>query len=579
MRWIMNKISALLISFSAAAAFGSAAYAADYSVTLNDVELDYERGYISVSGNIGEMNSGSYVSIELTDEDGDTVYIDQITSTSKGMFDLDIKMTSEYRSGEYTVTVRGTQTGAPAEKTFTFDSTKDNFYVENAELQKDGEAAETVYDGDTLSVDFDYFSSFSYAMGEVRCRWQLAGSPDGEYFDLSETEGSTYTLSLSDIERVCAEHPDNFADKKLYIRAAVRVKTENSQDYSAEAVSGNTAEAVTLPYVTDIRITGNASVGSTLSASYVYHDFQNKPEQSSEYEWIKSRSQDGEYTSAGKGLTYIPGSSDQGYYLKLRITPRTNGGSLAGAPAVSAGSVYIGTGSSGGGGGGGNGGGGGGGGSTSVSRPVTPAATQSPEEEPTASPGTDVNGSDTEKGFSDVDESHWAKNEIGAAVEHGIVSGFGDGTFRPEEAVTRAEFSKMILSAIGESGVEYGGGFSDVAADAWYAEAVAACAELGIVSGDSGMFRPDDKITREEMAKMVVLAYRTGTDGEEFETGGEISFTDSDAISGWALEFAEECAYRGFMNGMPDGSFAPAANATRAQAAAVANRLYDSLNG
>ena len=76
MRWIMNKISALLISFSAAAAFGSAAYAADYSVTLNDVELDYERGYISVSGNIGEMNSGSYVSIELTDEDGDTVYID-----------------------------------------------------------------------------------------------------------------------------------------------------------------------------------------------------------------------------------------------------------------------------------------------------------------------------------------------------------------------------------------------------------------------------------------------------------------------------------------------------------------------
>ena len=136
----------------------------------------------------------------------------------------------------------------------------------------------------------------------------------------------------------------------------------------------------------------------------------------------------------------------------------------------------------------------------------------------------------------------------------------------------------MILNAIGRDGETYENEFADVEPGAWYAEFVSACAKLGIVSGDGGLFRPNDAIKREEMAKMLVLAYRTEAGSDDFTETDTTAFPDTDAISDWARDFAMECAYRGLMTGMQDGSFAPTQNATRAQAAVVANRLYDCLN-
>ena len=111
-------------------------------------------------------------------------------------------------------------------------------------------------------------------------------------------------------------------------------------------------------------------------------------------------------------------------------------------------------------------------------------------------------------------------------------------------------------------------------------ETIKAMAELMAKSGkiaDKEAYAEGLK-KREEMAKMVILAYRTVEEDDDF-TSSEISFSDSSKISDWAIEFASECAYRGFITGMPDGTFAPSDNATRAQAAVVANRLYDSLYG
>ena len=565
----MKKLSVLLTSLFAAVIFSSSVYA--YDAVLDDIALDYEKGIISVSGNIGEANSGSYVAVEITDASGNSVYADQLTSTSKGAYNLNVKMTSAYKSGTYTVRVRGTKTDAAAVKTFTFDASKDNFYVENVVIKRDGETVSAAYDTDILKADFDFFSSFSYGLGDINCKWQLAGAEDGTFYDISESNGAEYALSLADIEAVYNQHTADFADKKLYLRAVLKAKTESSANYSEEAVSTNTVEIITTPYVTNVTISGTAKVGSALTGVYKYNDFQNKPEKNSEYEWMSSAVSDGIYKTVGKGLTYIPGSGDANMYLKLKITPKADNGSIAGESVTSAavlvsGSQIIGGGS------GGSGGGGSSGGGTSVAKPVTPAVSPAPDTTPKPENPAEDNG------FSDVSDGHWAKNDITAAVERGIVSGTGDGMFRPEDSVTRAEFSKMILNTLGLEGEKYADEFSDVTADAWYADFVAACVRLGIVSGSDGMFRPNDVIKREEMAKMVILAYRTVFTEDAF-AASDSAFTDSDEISGWAREFAEECAQKGFITGMPDGTFAPADNATRAQAAVVVNRLYDSLNG
>lgn len=571
----MKKLSVLLISLFAAVVFCASAYA--YDAVLNDVVLDYDKGNISLSGNIGEMNSGSHISIEIKDSLGNSIYADQITSTSKGKFSLNVKMNSSYKSGEYTVSIRGTNTDAPATKTFTFDASKDNFYVENVVIKNGEEDAKTVYDTDTLKVDFDFFSSFSYAMGDIDCKWQLAGSEDGTFYNIYESNNTEYALSLADIENVYEQHMDDFKDKKLYLRAVLKAKTENSQNYCAEVTSSNVVEIITTPSVSNVVISGTARVGKTLTGMYSYYDFQDKKEQNSDYEWLSSSSQSGTYKSVGKGISYIPSSADENRYLKLQITPKTENGSIAGKSVASA-PVYVSpssSSSSGGGGGGGGGGSSSGGGSTSAGRPVTPITTPAPSETPKPD---DTDDTQTQDGFMDVDDSYWAKDDINTAVERGIVSGTGDGNFKPEESVTRAEFSKMILNTLKLDGQTYENEFSDVSSGDWYAEIVAACSKLGIVSGSDGMFRPNDVIKREEMAKMVILAYRTVEENDDF-TSSEISFSDSSKISDWAIEFASECAYRGFITGMPDGTFAPSDNATRAQAAVVANRLYDSLYG
>ena len=572
----MKKISVLLISIFAAVVFSVSAYA--YTAVLDDIVLDYDNGIIHVSGNIGDMNSGSYVAVEIIDDAGKSVYADQITSTSKGKYNFNVKMTSAYHSGEYTVKVKGTKTPDAAVKTFSFDASKDNFYVENVVIKNGEETASQIFDTDTVSADYSFFSSFSYPMGDMSCKWQIAGEKDGIYYDLYESDKTEYAISLSDIEKVYSEHSSDFPDKKLYLRAVIKAKTTISADYSADAVSSNVVEIVTTPYIKNVRITGTPRVGNTLTGSYDYYDFQNKAERNSEYEWMTCYQANGTYKTVGKGLSYIPKTSDANMYLKLKITPKTDNGKISGESVVSD-YVFVGanqvippsggSGSS----------GGGGGGATSVAKPSAPTATAEPDDDNNNGNNNNNNNDPSEdKGFSDVTSKHWAKNDIDKAVERGIVSGTGNGKFEPEESVTRAQFSKMILGTLKQEAKKYNGEFSDISEDDWYADFVAACADMGIVSGSDGYFRPNDLIKREEMAKMVILAYRTVFTDDVFEFTESV-FADSDKISDWARDFAEECAQKGFITGMPGGTFAPADYATRAQAAVVVNRLYDVLHG
>ena len=167
---------------------------------------------------------------------------------------------------------------------------------------------------------------------------------------------------------------------------------------------------------------------------------------------------------------------------------------------------------------------------------------------------------------------HWAQSDIEAMAARGIVTGVTADTFEPERAITRAEFATLIVKALNLSS-NASTGFSDVAKDGWYYTYVNAAANVGIISGYDGLFRPDDRITREEMAVILCKAYAFL---EKSAGRGEIDrFSDKDTISAWAYDYVDEATTAGLISGMTADTFAPAENTTRAQAASVIRRLLE----
>ena len=109
-----------------------------------------------------------------------------------------------------------------------------------------------------------------------------------------------------------------------------------------------------------------------------------------------------------------------------------------------------------------------------------------------------------DSGYSDVTKAHWFNNAVSTLTNMGILSGDGDGTFRPNDPITRAEFAKIAVSFYDYEGIRAENVFTDVAPGIWYEWFVAAAAEIGLIQGDGGgIFRPEDNITRAEAAAIV----------------------------------------------------------------------------
>ncbi|MFC6550958.1 S-layer homology domain-containing protein [Cohnella cellulosilytica] len=183
--------------------------------------------------------------------------------------------------------------------------------------------------------------------------------------------------------------------------------------------------------------------------------------------------------------------------------------------------------------------------------------------------------------FADLD-GHWAQADIGLLSAKLIVRGVAERRYAPDAEVTRAEFAALLVRALALPTGLVGGdaGFADVAADAWYASAVRAAADAGLVGGTAaGRFAPDERITREQMAVMLVRALSlAGRQGDSANSDGAASrglsaFPDRDAVAPWAAAAAARAANAGLVTGMPDGAFAPRERVTRAQAAVLLARL------
>ena len=156
---------------------------------------------------------------------------------------------------------------------------------------------------------------------------------------------------------------------------------------------------------------------------------------------------------------------------------------------------------------------------------------------------------------------HWAQGVISELIKAGAISGYPDGSFRPDSSITRAEFAAVLVKALKlepRSGVT----FSDTVGH-WAQVSIETAAGHGIVSGyENGSFGPDNLITREQMAVMIVKA-------ADLSAGEGKTFTDAGQIGAWAKTAVAAASGNSIISGYPDGSFRPQANATRAEAAAV----------
>ncbi|MEK4994345.1 hypothetical protein BK121_09330 [Paenibacillus odorifer] len=194
--------------------------------------------------------------------------------------------------------------------------------------------------------------------------------------------------------------------------------------------------------------------------------------------------------------------------------------------------------------------------------------------------------------FVDVPANHWANPVIQELASKLYVQGTSKEKFEPSRAVTRAEFTSMLVHALGltATGKE---SFADVAPSAWYAEPISIAYKAGIVSGRSASkFEPGAQITREEITVMLMKAYELNngvtangattdgvttngatTNGATTNGATAAAFTDMNQVSAWATSSVNEAASLGLIQGQSHERFAPKGIASRAEAAQVIYNL------
>ncbi|OPH58158.1 hypothetical protein BC351_24790 [Paenibacillus ferrarius] len=179
--------------------------------------------------------------------------------------------------------------------------------------------------------------------------------------------------------------------------------------------------------------------------------------------------------------------------------------------------------------------------------------------------------------FSDA-ANHWAKSAVNDMGSRMVVNGTGNGMFSPDQEITRAEFAAIIVRGLGLKLENGATPFSDVKSEDWYSGAVSTAYSHRLISGmEDGTFRPNDKITREQA--MVILSKAmaiTGLKDKLLEQSADSAlrpFEDAAVVSSWAQSSAADNVKAGIVDGRNGALLAPKGYMTRAEVATIIQRL------
>lgn len=164
-------------------------------------------------------------------------------------------------------------------------------------------------------------------------------------------------------------------------------------------------------------------------------------------------------------------------------------------------------------------------------------------------------------------ETHWASKEITKWLDKGVMEGYEDGTFRPDEPITRAEFSKIIVELFGYSSNAQSKDYQDVNIRKWYADYVSRISAANILHETDVMnFYPESMITREEALYALANAY-------QLESSIDLPFYDREQISPWAVDAVKAFYGHGYITGDEDNLIKPQNLLTRAELVMLLDQL------
>jgi tripeptidyl-peptidase-2 len=171
---------------------------------------------------------------------------------------------------------------------------------------------------------------------------------------------------------------------------------------------------------------------------------------------------------------------------------------------------------------------------------------------------------------------NWARTQIAHLNAIGLCSGYEDGCFKPQDGISRAEFTKFLINALGygEEAArlkEAVSTYQDVESSYWGKAYIQIADELGLALGDGSSFEPEKSISREEAALMLSWVLKSPEELDEFE----LPFIDSEEISLEARAGLKQVYQEGIINGYDDGSFRPQDQLSRAEATVMIARLME----
>ncbi|MVO74803.1 DUF5011 domain-containing protein [Paeniclostridium sordellii] len=164
---------------------------------------------------------------------------------------------------------------------------------------------------------------------------------------------------------------------------------------------------------------------------------------------------------------------------------------------------------------------------------------------------------------------HWAKKEINQFISSGYVNGYEDGTFRPDNSITRAEFVKLVNKYFGFNNKE-NIKFSDINANDWYYNDVCIASKAGYINGyEDKTFKPNKTITREEVSK-ILISIKNKQDNVYDKLN---KYPDKNKVSNWAKPYVEGAIEQGYLKGNDLGLLNPTNNITRAESVTILSRV------
>lgn len=173
--------------------------------------------------------------------------------------------------------------------------------------------------------------------------------------------------------------------------------------------------------------------------------------------------------------------------------------------------------------------------------------------------------------FADVPAAAWYADAVQYVYENGLMTGVSESEFAPDGTATRGQIVTILWRLAGSPVVNYAMRYADADEGAWYGEAVRWAASTGVVTGyTESSFGPNDAITREQLA---AILYRYS--GSPQTAGTLAAFTDAPDVSNWAVTPLSWTVEAKYLSGMTQTTIAPQSTATRAQYAMLLYRMAD----